>query len=202
MAGIRIEGNTSGNVAEVNAQNHIKVVTETDAIARASNIGGARIFSENDQGYLTGITDLASPEVDIDYRMRVSQDALLDDEVFNYTAQNTGKHSYANTTMTGAWTAGQFTTNSGSITTTTTGMTFSTYATFPMNGTTTLSGDFELGFSAQPQTNSFVEFGFGLPGTTTTAPTDGVFFRLASSGLQGIASFNGAEASTGVSTLR
>ena len=33
------------------------------------------------------------------------------------------------------------------------------------------------------------------------APTDGVFFRLNSSGLQGIASFNGAEVSTGVFPL-
>ena len=84
--GFTIEGSTTGNGVEANAQSHLKVVTETDVIARASNVGGARMFSENDQGYLTGIADLASPEVDIDYRMRVSQDALLDDEVF--TAEN------------------------------------------------------------------------------------------------------------------
>jgi len=95
-------------------------------------------------------------------------------KVFNYTAQNTGKHQYLTTTLTNAWTAGQLTTNSGSITTVNTGTVFNTYAAFPMFGTTTLSADFELGFSAQPQANSFIEFGVGIPSTALVAPTDGV----------------------------
>ncbi|MGK3946416.1 hypothetical protein ABK046_49680, partial [Streptomyces caeruleatus] len=77
--------------------------------------------------------------------------------------------------MTNSWTACQLTTNSSSITTTTTGTQVATYASFPNTGTQTLSADFELAFSAQPTTNSFIEFGLGLAGTQTTAPTDGVF---------------------------
>jgi hypothetical protein len=201
MAGFRIEGNTSGNVAEVNTLNHIKVVPETDVSTNPGNIGGIRVFGENDQGLITGQVELKSPEIDFDYRMRVSQDMLLDDEIFNYTAQNTGKHSYSNTTMTNAWTAGQLTTNSGNITTTTTGTQFQTYAYFPILGTTTLSIDTELSFTAQPTANTFVEWGVGLPGTSTTAPTDGVFWRLSSAGLQGISSNNGTEVSTGIFPL-
>ena len=196
-----IVGSATAGVANVAGTNQLKVITETDAIANAANIGGVRNFSENDQGYITGITSITSPEVDVDYRLRVSQDILLDEETFFYTAQNTGKHNYLTTTMTNTWTAGQLTTNATSITTTTTGTVFATYATFPTNGTQTLSGDFELGFSAQPQTNSFVEFGFGIPSTVAVAPTDGVFFRLNSAGLQGIGSFNGTETSTGVFPL-
>jgi hypothetical protein len=196
-----IVGGTSGNKQEVTSANFAKVITETNSTDNAANIGGMRIFGENDGGSIMGGEHIASPEVDADYRIRVSQDMLLDEETFFYTAQNTGKHSYANTTMTNTWTAGQLTTNGSSITTTTTGTVFATYATFPTNGTQTLSGDFELGFSAQPQTNSFVEFGFMIPGAQTVAPTDGVFFRLSSAGLQGIASFNGAETSTGVFPL-
>jgi hypothetical protein len=201
MAGFRIEGNTSGNVLEVNALNHAKVVPETDAASNPGNVGGVRVFGENDQGTVTGFHSLKSPEIDFDYRQRMSQDLLLDDEVFNYTAQNTGKHNYSNTTMTNAWTAGQVTTNSSSITTTTTGTQLQTYAFFPYLGTTTVSVDAEVSFSAQPTANTFVEWGVGLPGTSTTAPTDGVFFRLSSAGLQGIASFNGTEVSTGVFPL-
>lgn len=201
MAGFRIEGNTSGNVAEVSASNQLKIQPETNAAANPGNIGGVRFFGENDQGTVTGFTSLKSPEIDFDYRTRVSQDLLLDDEVFNYTAQNTGKHSYSNTTMTNAWTAGQLTTNSSNITTITTGTQFQTYAFFPYLGTTTLSVDAEIAFTAQPQSNTFIEWGVGLPGTSTTAPTDGVFFRLSSAGLQGIASFNGTEVSTGVFPL-
>lgn len=201
MPGFRIEGNTSGNVAEVNALNSIKVVTETDASTNPGNVGGVRAFGENDQGLITGVVSLASPEIDVDYRMRISQDTMLDEEVFSYTAQNTGKHNLNTTTMAATFTAGQFTTNSASITTITTGVQLATYAYFPNIGSNTLSGDFEVGFSAQPTTNSFVEFGLGLPGGATVAPTDGVFFRLNSAGLQGIASNNGTETSTGVFPL-
>ena len=201
MAGFRIEGNTSGNTMEVTAANQAKVVTETNAASNPGNVGGIRAFQELDQGVVTGAVSLFSAEPDVDYRLRVGQDALLDEEVFNSTAQNTGKHSYSTTTLTNAWTAGQLTTNSGSITTTTTGSSFSTYAFFPFSGTTSLSSDTEVGFSAQPQANSFVEWGTGLVGTATGAPTDGVFFRLSSGGLQGIASFNGTEVSTGIFPL-
>lgn len=198
MSGIRVEGNTSGNVVEVNSANQLKVVTEVDATNNPGNVGAIRIFGENDGGSLTGDILLRSPEVDVDYRQRVSQDVIFDDHVFNTTAQDTGKHNYLNTTMTNTWTAGQLTTNGSSITTTTTGTVFSTYAQFPIQGTTTVSADAELGFSAQPQSNTFIEFGIGVPGAQTVAPADGVFFRLNASGLQGIASFNGAESSTGL----
>lgn len=201
MPGFRIEGNTSGNVAEVNALNSFKVVTETDASTNPGNVGGFRAFGENDQGLITGVVSLASPEIDVDYRMRVSQDTMLDEEVFSYVSQNTGKHNLNTTTMAATFTAGQYTSNSASITTITTGTQLATYAYFPNIGSNTLSGDFEVGFSAQPTTNSFIEFGLGLPGGATVAPTDGVFFRLSSAGLQGIASNNGTETSTGVFPL-
>lgn len=195
---INIRGASSGTGAEVNASNQLKVVPETDATANPQNVGAMRHFGENDGGTLTGDVLLRSPEVDVDYRERASADIIMDDHVFNTTAQDTGKHAYLTTTMTNTWTAGQLTTNATSITTTTTGTVFNTYAFFPLLGTTTLAADAELGFSAQPQANSFVEFGIGIPGAQTVAPLDGVFFRLSASGLQGISSFNGAETSTGI----
>jgi len=193
-----IVGALSGTGADVNASRQLKVVAETDAAANPENVGCTRHFGENDGGALTGVPLLRSPEVDVDYRERAAADTIMDDHVFNTTAQDTGKHTYSNTTMTNAWTAGQVTTNASSITTTTTGTVFATYAFFPILGTTTLATDTEIGFSAQPQSNVFIEFGIGIPGAQTVAPTDGVFFRLNASGLQGIASFNGAETSTGI----
>lgn len=199
---IKLIGNSSGNVAEVNASNQLKIVPETDAFTNPGNVGSIRQFSENDSGSITGSADLFSPEVDIDYRQRVAQDLQLDEEVFNYTAQNTGKHLYGNTTMTNAWTAGQMTTNATNITTTTTGTLFQTRAFFPTTGTCTLSGDVELAFSQQPTTNTIVDFGFFLaPNTNPYAPTDGVYFRLNSSGLQGIVNSNGTEVSSGIFPL-
>lgn len=193
-----IRGSVSGNGAEVNAANQLRVIPETDLFANPDNVGAFRMCAEVDTGEYTGTTLLIPPEIDHDYRQRVALDIILDEEVFNYTAQNTGKHSYSNTTMANAWTAGQLTTNSGSITTTTTGTQFQTYASFAQIGTSVLSADAEVAFSAQPNANTFVEWGLGLPGTSTTSPTDGVFFRLNSNGLQGIVSYNGSETSTGV----
>ena len=188
-----IVGALSGTGADVNASRQLKIVPETDAATNPGNVGGIRVFGENDAGQITGEAALFSPEVDVDYRLRTSQDLLLDDEVFNYTAQNTGKHSLQATTMAATFTAGNLTLNSSSITTTTTGISFATYACFPNIGTGTLAADIEVAFSAQPQTNVFVEIGLGLPGTTTGAPTDGVFLRLNSAGLQLVASNNGTE---------
>lgn len=200
-SGIRVEGNTSGNVAEVNANNQVKVIQETDAYTNGQYVGASRSMGEVDGGALTAVVRLRPYEPDADYRMRVSQDIIVDEDNVNYTAQNTGKYSYANTTMTNTWTAGQMTTNSGSITTTTTGTVYSSYATFPATGTTTLSVDAEVGFSAPPTTNTFIEWGVGIPGAQTVAPTDGVFFRVSASGVQGISSYNGTETSTGVFPL-
>lgn len=190
----KIQGSVSNNGAEVDAAGNLQVTLPTDPLY----MGGAVQFNENDSGQLTGTKFYFSPEVDTDYRQRVSQDLILDEEVFNYVAQNTGKHTFTVTTMTGAWTAGQFTTNSGNITTTTTGAMLQTYATFPNTGTQTLSCDMEVGFSAAPNANTFVEFGFGLPNTATAAPLDGCFFRLSSAGLQGVLSNNGTETNTGI----
>lgn len=199
---LKIIGNSSGNVVEVNASNQLKIIPETNVADNPYNVGAYRSFSENDSGSVTGTPDLFSPEVDIDYRQRMAQDLQLDEEVFNYTAQNTGKHLYGNTTMTNAWTAGQMTTNATNITTTTTGTLFQTRAFFPTTGTCTLSGDVELAFSQQPTTNSIIDFGFFLaPNANPYAPTDGVYFRLNSSGLQGIVNSNGTEVSSGIFPL-
>jgi hypothetical protein len=197
----KLVGTTSGNGAEVTAANRLKVELESDAYTDPLQICSVRAMGEVDGGMLTAAPILRPLEVDADYRARVSQDCLFDEEVFNYTAQNTGKHNFAATTMAATWTAGQFTTNSGSITTTTTGVQLSTYAFFPCTGTTTLSLDAEIAFSEQPKTNTFVEWGVGQAGTQLIAPADGVFFRLSSAGLQGICSYNGTETSTGVFPL-
>lgn len=179
---VQVTGNLDTN-------NNIKVALPL----AADQQGGIRVFSENDSGGVTGVPSLRSPEVDADYRLRISQDIILDDESFNYTAQNTGKHTYSSTTLANSWTAGNLTTNSGSITTVNTGSVFATYATFPNNGTQTLSADVELAFSNQPVSNTIIEFGLGIPGSQLVAPLDGVFMRLTSAGLIGVASNNGTE---------
>ncbi|MGL5734758.1 MAG: hypothetical protein ACRCYS_07820, partial [Beijerinckiaceae bacterium] len=117
----KIIGYVTGNGAEVTAGNRLRVDLETDAATNPDQVGGVRFFSENDPGARTGTPLIWAPETDGDSRLRVAQDILHDCETFNYTAQNTGKHFYANTTMVNAWSAAGLTTNSGNIVTTTTG---------------------------------------------------------------------------------
>jgi hypothetical protein len=185
-------GNSSAGKANVSTAYELLVATN-------SATSGVRVFQENDDGTVLGTPDLKSNEVDEDFRGRTALDVLLDDENFCYTAQNTGKHSYANTTMTNAWATGAMSTNSGNITTVTTGTKFQTYAYFPIMGTQTLSFDMGVSFNAQPASNTIIDFGAFLPGAANPyAPTDGAYFRLTSAGLQGVVNYNGTETVTGV----
>ncbi len=192
----KIVGSTSGNIAEVDANNNLKAnlpVTITQG-------GFAAMASENDAGTIMGTRSMLSPETDDDYRLRIASENLLDNETFNYTAQNTGKHQNHNTTMTFVYGTGGLQTNGTSITTTTTGVALSTYAMFPLfaSGAST-NIQFDASFSAQPVANTIVDIGaFLRPTTNPYAPTDGVYFRLTSAGLFGVINHNGTETTTAV----
>lgn len=195
MAGFRIEGNTSGNVAEVDSTNHLLVASTNDP----ATMGGALMFSQNDSGAVTGTQYALSPETDDDYRLRVAHEQLMDTETFNYAAQNTGKHLYYTTTMTNTWGNNGMTVNGGAITTINTGTRFSTWAFFPLYGASHLYAEFEASFSvATFPTNTTLDFGLGIGATTTPfAPTDGVYFRALSTGLWGVINYGGTETVVG-----
>lgn len=208
MAGFRIEGNTSGNVSEVDTSNNMQVVSPgytSDGVARGgtdTNSGAVSMFSEVDAGTKNGIRETLSPEVDKDYRLRVAPDTMLDQELFNYTSQNTGKHTFTFTTLAATIGASGITTNSGSITTTTTGLTYGTHAMFPVGGTNTIVCETSVAFSAQPNANTVIDFGLFQRGATTAfAPLDGAYFRMSSAGLRGIVNSGGVETSTAVFPL-
>lgn len=189
----KLIGSSSGNVAEVDSNNRVKVNLDTGA--NPAQVGGVRIFSEND----SASNYLVSPETDDDYRLRVGTESVYDWETFNYTAQNTGKHIYRNTTMTNAWTTGGLQTNSGSITTTATGTLIQTYAYFPILGAGQLYGEFEGSVSAAVTSNLVIDLGFFLANTSQPyAPTDGVYFRMSAAGWQGVINYNGSETATAV----
>ncbi len=163
-----------------------------------SEIGYAAIVGENDDGTAMAAPYFRSPEVTDDYRLRVGLDTLLDFETFNYAAQNTGKHAYANTAMTITWNgAGNFMrTNGASITTTTTGVRFITQRTFSMLGASTLYCEFKAGLSASlaATTNTTIDIGLFTPGAANPyAPTDGAFVRMNSTGVYGIATYNSTD---------
>lgn len=183
-----IEGGTSANLAEVDANN--RQLVNLAKGTQPTQVGGVRFYSEND----AASDFLESPETDTDFRLRIAQESVYDWETFNYTAQNTGKHIYRNTTMTNAWSTAGMTTNSGNITTTGTGTLFQSYAFFPLIGSAQLYGEFEGSVNAETTTNMVVDFGFFLAAATVPfAPTDGVYFRLNAAGWSGVINYNGVE---------
>lgn len=198
MAGIRIEGNTSGAVAEVTGSNQLKVILETNAEGAPQNVGGVRFFSENDAGSQTGAPALSSPETDEDYRLRVAIENMLDSETFNYAAQNTGKHTYTTSVITAAWNQNGLITNASSNTSAG-GAIVSTYAEFPIFGANILFAEFEASINALCPSNVIVDWGmFRRLAGQPYDPTDGIFFRLSPSGLQGVVNYNTTETTTSV----
>jgi hypothetical protein len=187
-------GSETVGLANVTIDHKLRVESELNASANPNKVPALKLFSENDDGAVTGETFLLSPETDDDYRLRVSTDILLDTETFNYTAQNTGKHNYANATMAATWSAAGVTTNSGNITTTTTALRIRTYSYFPIVGSAQNYIEFTGGFTNQPVQNTLIDIGVFLDaGSNPFTPTDGAYFRLSSSGISGVVNSNGSE---------
>jgi hypothetical protein len=193
---VSLIGKDGTNIATIT--NGVPVFTG-DA-ASPAGVGSLRMFSENDAGTVTGTPALASPETTNDHRLRTVNDTILDDEVFCYANQNTGKHSYAATTLTMALTGNALVTNSGNITTINTASFFRTQQYFGLCGSqdaTTVV--FEAALSAALATNTTIDYGMFLQsGSSPYAPTDGAYFRITSAGFAGVINFNGAETTTSI----
>lgn len=190
-----IQSGSGGNLAAVDNNNKLQVALADDQ----AQAGYALIVSENDAGTVLGTPTTASPETDDDFRLRVASEIPLDDETFNYTAQNTGKHNNQSTTMTFVYGTGGLLSNGSSITTTTTGVSQQTYAMFPVfaNGQSTYyQAEWSFSATAVPA-NTIIDFGlFQRPTSNPYAPTDGVYFRFNSSGLFGVINHSTSETTT------
>jgi hypothetical protein len=78
-------------------------------------------------------------------------------------------------------------------------MTFGTWAQFPLSGTQTLVNETALAFTAQPNANQVIDFGLFQRGAATPfLPLDGAYFRMSSTGIQGVINVGGVETTTAV----
>lgn len=190
MAVIDTGSNTAGK-SNVDAQFNLRVNTP-GASATGVEVGGGpangpAIFAESDPGTITLSRLVLSPEVDHDFRFRTPE-TLLEQEAFNYLAQNTGKHNLASTTLVPAFGASGYQTNSTSLGTTASGSRLRTYATIPAytSGVNYVEFIAHILGSAVP-TNANVNFGHFLEsGTVPFTPTDGSYFSFTGAGLQGV----------------
>ncbi len=193
MAGIRIEGNTSGAVAEVDSNNHLRVVLPPSG----SMAGYAVMVSENDDGSLMvgGAKLRRSPTISADKRLGVGIDTPVFDQTFQSATQDTGVWKHAFTTMTVTQAGGFATFNANATTTTTTGCYLQSWRYFSLSNCGGLRASFLGSISTAFPANQVLEIGMFL-GTITTAPVDGVWFQYTSAGLIGVLNYNGVITTT------
>jgi hypothetical protein len=198
MAGIRVEGNTSGNVLEVDSSNNAKVNLPTTIV----QTGFAAVAGRVDDGTLTGTARVNRVYATEANALKAAQTALLWDDTFNATAQNTGKYTFTATTQTGSQAGGYLILNTSAITTINTNSGVQTFKTFPMFAKSELRFNCAAMLTQVPQANNLIEFGlFSAVLSTRVAPTDGVFFRYnAAAELRGVINYNGTETQTAAIT--
>jgi hypothetical protein len=177
MAGIRIEGNTSGNVAEVNSAHELLVALS----ANEATAGYATVTSEVDAGTVTGTRLMRDLEVSADYRLRVALDTPFFTGNFPGTAIDTTLWSQVVGTMAVAVQSGFLTLNSGLSTASGGYAVVRTYRNFPLLNTATLYFEMCGQLTQLPVANNVSEWGLAFA-ATSVAPTDGCVFRLNASG--------------------
>jgi hypothetical protein len=195
----------SGPLAQASVTRFYTAYTPGQTDPLAMNAGGALRVSpmhEIDAGAVTGTPWLLAPEISEDFRTRAELDSWLDEEVFCYGAQNTGKHTIDTTTMTVSYLTSGFVTNASGITTINTGVGFSTRRFFPVGSSQTILVYFKIAFSSALGTNTTVDWGlFQRPTSTPYAPTDGVYLRATSAGVFGVMNSGGTETLTSAFTV-
>ena len=199
MAGFRIEGNTSGNVAEVDATNNFRVATPLVA-AQAGYVANLGRIDAGTAGTARSKPIWATEN----NSMQVAQSSYFWDDTFNSTSLNTSKYKFFSTTMTAAQAGGFLTTNTGSSVAANVNCAVQTCRVFPIFGNSETRVIFSGGFASgtSHSANNILEIGLftaTLPGVAV--PTDGAFFRWNAAGeLRGVINYNGTETQTAAIT--
>lgn len=194
-----IRGSVTGLGAEVNAQNHLKVTTETNVATNPGNVGAVRFISENDAGTITGTPYLQAPETSDDYRLRVGVDSLLFDHTFSETALDTStiKLPILPVGHTATLASGFLTLNTTATTASGNFIAAQTQRYFRVRGTSPLYVEITGNLTGVPITNQTFEAGLFLS-TGGTQPQDGVWYQVTSAGVIGVLAYNGTITQTGI----
>jgi hypothetical protein len=192
MAGFRIEGDLSGNVAEVTAEKAMRVAYGND-----STLGGiAAVALRSDAGAITGDILDFDPECDQDSRARVALDRLEFIEPWTGAVLNSSSWQSVVATMATAVLDGSVRLNSANSAAINTSARITSYRTYPLNTPGILTADFPIQIAAASVgiVNTAWDVGFFIA-TGSALPTDGVFLRMsAASELRLVVSFGGVEA--------
>jgi hypothetical protein len=191
MAGFRIEGNTSGNVAEVTAQNAMRVAHGDD-----SAVGGILATTARaDGGLITGQVLDIDPEADQDSRLRVGLDRIEFQETWAGAALNSAQWQSNVTTAATAIADSSLALNSANSAAANAVARVSSYRHFQLQSPGVLTADFDMRVltTAPGTANTTWEAGFFVA-TGTAAPNDGVLVRMNAAGeMRLVVNYAGAE---------
>ena len=189
MAGIRVEGNTSGNVTEVDVNHNLFVnLPVLQAQAGYALLGGEQAVTADPAGRVVDAVRVSGSG-----RLQAGEPILFLGEQFNYAAVNTAIFFQNSSTLTIAVGGGVMSLNSGAVNTASAYCSVRTYQTFPLYPDMALYGVAGMSLSVAPQVNCLIELGF-MQFATNVAPTDGAFFRYDTTGtLKAVLNNNGTE---------
>lgn len=187
---MRIEGNISGNVVEVNAAGELK---STGGSGTKTNAGFGVMVCENSDGtYLAGVPYRKSPQISPAARLRVGIDTPAFDYAFNSTISNSNIWKTVFVTQTITASSGFLNLNANATVGTTTHCYYQTWRHFDIRSNFSTRLGAELQLSAAIPASQIFEMGLFL-GVANAAPGDGAFFRCTSAGVTGVLSYSGAE---------
>jgi len=141
---------------------------------------------------------LKAPFVSDEKRLYAGLDTPQLDYTFNASAQDTGVWKYVTATMTSSWNTTGLLMNANNTLTTTTGTEVSTWKSFALIADGALEVGVTLNITNTILANQVFEAGLFPFGAGTAAPTEGVYFRLTTTGLIGVTNYNGTETTTSV----
>lgn len=199
-ATINTGGSTAGK-ADTDATFNLLVNTPYDTTTAVA-VGGGRakagfstIQFEQDQGLVLGSRTLRTPVVSRYGKMAIGQDTTIFSANFNSTAQDTGKWKSASTTFTFSQSSGYLNFNASGITTANAAQIYQTQKTFPLFGAAPIIVDIAGYSTANSGANSVFYAGLYAANAASTPylPTDGIYFKVNSTGIYGAVNYNGVE---------
>lgn len=189
MAGIRVEGSISGNVAEVDSNNNVKVNLPT-TVTQAGYATLAHVLSKS--------TDPAGAIIEpirgsLQGRILVDAPLILCSETFPNTTLNSAVFTAPVVTQTVTVAGGSMNLNASGINTASTVSRVQTYSFFPFVTNMATYALWDALLTVAAQANAVIEMGLGQC-SGLTAPTDGAFFRYDATGvLKAVLSTGGSE---------
>ena len=195
----KIVGSASGNGAEVDGNNKLKVNLPTNK-ADAGYAALTSVVHDGLSGQATPV--VRNLEVSINKRLRVGLDNLWFQDRFSYAAQWSGVWKATLNVMTVTHVpAGFVSLNGGNSVAAAAVSNYETRKTFPCYNGAGLSFECIAVYTQPAQTGNLMEIGL-FQAATTNAVQDGVLFRInAANAFLGVTNFNGAEMTVDLGTL-